>query len=298
MYLIEYIKQTQADFPGVSASPIDVLTHLLYVNGNGIGIVDGNPVVVHDNGLRYTTFKNWYSQVVPFQDMKDELDKDWNANEQIKDYYNSITGMRQRIADAKGEEYDSEATWKIASDRFRDRYTDVDSVENYTLDDLKSVDVLQSMIEAKKYSPYLNLSPSFYKQDLFTDGTDNNLLEVAIALSQAYINVLQKHIDGELEYKSQFLVNLTGKFGEDIDVNTLKSYKSDIITLTFDINKMKGFMTKGISVYLTDEFLFDITEVAKHYGWEGDYIEVENFVKELYYEVDKIPPNLDTYDEE
>jgi hypothetical protein len=113
MYLIEYIKQTQADFPLDSTSPVDVLTHLLYTNGNGVEFVDGNPVVVHDEGLRHTSFKDWYSHVVPFQDIKDRLNQDWNVNKQVKDYYNSITGMQQRFAEIKGEEYDADDLLKI-----------------------------------------------------------------------------------------------------------------------------------------------------------------------------------------
>lgn len=46
---------------------------------------------------------------------------------------------------------------------------------------------------------------------------------------------------------------------------------------------------------LTPEFLATLAEVAKLYGWAGDYFELSKFVRECYAIAGIVPPNLDPY---
>lgn len=43
------------------------------------------------------------------------------------------------------------------------------------------------------------------------------------------------------------------------------------------------------------KFLEKLTELAKQYGWHGDYIEVEQFVEWVYREMDEKIPDLEPY---
>ena len=47
---------------------------------------------------------------------------------------------------------------------------------------------------------------------------------------------------------------------------------------------------------LTDDFLVHLTEVAKLYGCVGDYIEIENFVRDCYGVMGKPTPDLVPYE--
>jgi len=51
-----------------------------------------------------------------------------------------------------------------------------------------------------------------------------------------------------------------------------------------------------IALLCDDEFLIKLTEVAKLYGWHGDYVEIAEFVSNLYIARDKEVPNLDEYE--
>lgn len=45
-----------------------------------------------------------------------------------------------------------------------------------------------------------------------------------------------------------------------------------------------------------DEFLSKLCEVARLYGWLGDYIEIAYFVQGLHSEVGKDCPNIEPYE--
>ena len=48
---------------------------------------------------------------------------------------------------------------------------------------------------------------------------------------------------------------------------------------------------------LTDEFLKTLVEAAKIYGWAGDYIEVCQFIEDLYEVAGKEKPDLEPYED-
>jgi|APSaa5957512576_1039674.scaffolds.fasta_scaffold07983_9 hypothetical protein len=115
MYIIEYIKESQAEYPSISQSPVDVLRHLLYVNGNGVVFENGNPVITDSNQLRYIEFREWYKQFVPFSYIVDMYNR--HPHDRIQDTYNLISGMEKIKAKAQNRSYDHDATWAIAHDK-------------------------------------------------------------------------------------------------------------------------------------------------------------------------------------
>ena len=46
---------------------------------------------------------------------------------------------------------------------------------------------------------------------------------------------------------------------------------------------------------ITEEFLGTLTELAKNYGWSGDYVEVGGFIEWCYEKAGKIPRDLEPY---
>jgi len=47
---------------------------------------------------------------------------------------------------------------------------------------------------------------------------------------------------------------------------------------------------------LDDKFLDHLVEVAKLYGWDGDYTEIAAFIEDLYESINKTSPDLDPYE--
>jgi hypothetical protein len=43
------------------------------------------------------------------------------------------------------------------------------------------------------------------------------------------------------------------------------------------------------------EFLAELAERARRFGWSGDYVEVERFVRHLFAEAEIEPPDLEPY---
>lgn len=54
---------------------------------------------------------------------------------------------------------------------------------------------------------------------------------------------------------------------------------------------------KKLKPLLTEEFLNTLTEASKIYGWSGDYIEVCQFVEDLYEVAGKDKPDLEPYED-
>lgn len=46
---------------------------------------------------------------------------------------------------------------------------------------------------------------------------------------------------------------------------------------------------------LTEEFLDILIELAKNYGWSGDYVEVGRFIEWCYEKANRISPDLEPY---
>lgn len=54
---------------------------------------------------------------------------------------------------------------------------------------------------------------------------------------------------------------------------------------------------KKLRPLLTEEFLNTLSEASKIYGWSGDYIEVCQFVEDLYEVAGKDKPDLEPYED-
>lgn len=234
-YIIQYIRESQAKYPNISSSPVIVLEHLLYTNGNGVNFEHGNPVV-QVSFKRTIPFIEYYRDEKSFSELVKHLNE--NREQEIEETYNRLQNINKIfISCGKNDKGKTDnELWQEACHQFNTRYDDVDSIDNYTLDDLKNVSVLEEMIKSMEYPLHLGLSDGYYKMFYIDSNTDKDLLEVSIAFSKACLNILKSYIADPsiIETKKDLFIG-------DGHSEVLKAAKLDIVTLERDIKRMDTF---------------------------------------------------------
>ncbi len=199
-FIINYVLAQQLKSPSISKTPTDVLSHLLFCNGNGCEVEDGNFVTYFDYGMH-----------VPYSEMYKHINTSTSIIERSndRDYDHEVDKLykikeafanAKRLASIMDEAFDEDAEdalWGECAAEFNGRYDKVDLVDNYSLADLQSKSTFIAQILASEYSPYLGLSSKFYKAYFFNDKTDKALVRVTIALSEAYISILSDFLLGD-----------------------------------------------------------------------------------------------------
>lgn len=66
-YLTQYIHESQIQYASTFPHPINVLTHLLFVNGNGVDFINGNPVEIFPFN-KSVPCKEYYKDAKPFEE--------------------------------------------------------------------------------------------------------------------------------------------------------------------------------------------------------------------------------------
>ncbi len=184
MYLMQYIRESQAEYPSISRSPLEVLEHLLFTNGNGIPIIGGN-LMVKVQFRRHVSFKEYYREQTTFKELCEQLDYDSeNAVEKI---FNRLRDSNSFLAELGEGKSTADELWSRALSEFNSRYAKIDSVDNYSLEDLKDPATFTKMLSVSEFNLYMDLHPSYYNQCYFALGTDKDLLGVALALSKALL---------------------------------------------------------------------------------------------------------------
>lgn len=51
-----------------------------------------------------------------------------------------------------------------------------------------------------------------------------------------------------------------------------------------------------IKELVDEEFLIKLTEIGRCYGWSGDYVEIGQFIEELWRDFGKEPPDVSPYE--
>lgn len=251
MHFIEqYIRESQVKYPSISSNPKYVLNHLLFVNGNGVEIMDGN-FVEFGSYYRPITFSEYYrferstDECIEIEDrfnFDKEVDDIKKRLKEFSDMYKKIVDdtdvsdeTRAKFADKIIENEDD--LWEKAVDKYNARYDDVDFIDNYTLDQLKDENVMYDMIMQSKYNPHVGLSSEYYKAYYFDERTDKDLVEITIALSKAYMKRMKILLEDKNEFdaKPSPLGNGEHKWLRD-------SYRKDIKTFKELIERLEGYL--------------------------------------------------------
>lgn len=192
MYLKEYIKHSQAQYPSISETPLHCLRHILYVNGNGYTLQNGNLATYF--GLLTVELKDLYKNEIPYEEYEEKY-RFRQFDEESTELVKFATILRKH----KGLPLDEDAIWQDAVNHFNERYEKLDLVENYTVEQLKESDTYYKMIVKSEYIPMLHLSENYYLQNKFTSATDKETLEIALAISEAYIKAYTEYLGGSEE---------------------------------------------------------------------------------------------------
>lgn len=230
MYLKEYVKNSQAQYPSISVTPLHCLRHILYVNGNGYTLQNGNLATYF--GILTVELKDLYKNVIPYEEYEEKY-RYKQFEEESADLVKFATILRKH----KGLSLDEDSIWQDAVNHYNERYEKLDSVENYTDDQLKNADTYYNIIVKSDYIPMLHLSENYYLQNKFTSETDRDTLEVALAMSEAYIKAYNEYLSG-----SESMVNKKSSL-----------FKSDKEMLERIINKDRELLVndcKNIRRYL------------------------------------------------
>jgi len=62
-----------------------------------------------------------------------------------------------------------------------------------------------------------------------------------------------------------------------------------------EFERLEEERLKKLEPQLTGEFLSVLAELARNYGWSGDYVEVSTFIEWCYEKADRTPPDLEPY---
>lgn len=196
MYLLEYIKHSQAGYPSISKTPLHCLRHLFYVNGNGYDTRDGNITTRYN--FWNVELRDIYKDTIPYEDYKDFYQYR-NFDKESADIVKFITTLRTH----KGLSLDDDIIWAEAVEHHNKPYNELDNVENYTLDDLKLSDTYYKWIQESDYIPILHLSENYYLQYEFNENTDKDTIEIAIAMSNAYIRAYDELLTNGSMFESK-----------------------------------------------------------------------------------------------
>ncbi len=238
MYLIEFIKKSQAEYPSISLTPFSVLCHLLYTNGNGYGLKNGNFTTYID--LQEIELRHLYSSNIDFSDYKEfynhrHFDENFkNTKRGIIDLLSMTNAITNTPMPSDDEIND------MVYDKLDKMHDGIDSIDNYSLNDLKNKEFYLQYINDKKYNSLLHISPKYYLQYDFTENTDRDTLEIAIAISSAYV-----------EYYQNILINQDVIDNKKFSFSTskeqyIKSIMKELELLYNDIENMQDILNTTI----------------------------------------------------
>lgn len=193
-YILNYILNSQMTYPSISKSPVDVLTHLLFCNGNGCDILNGEFITNFNHG-QYVPYSVMYKHMSDSGTIIEDLN-DRCSEHEIQESFDRGKDFKERIGEITGKGFDAEKYWEECVDEFYNRYDSVDLIDNYSLKDLQDVEVLSKMLKDREWAPYLQLSTGYYKAEELNKNSDKELVKVTITLAQAYINVLTYILEG------------------------------------------------------------------------------------------------------
>lgn len=244
MFLLEFIKQSQIEYPTISKTPFDVMNHLLFTNGNGISIVNGSFVKEGTYG-KTIPFEVYYREELDFNDMVQEYDH-YNSEKEISELYSNEEKSIIQLQDVL-RKLNKDLLVKEQDDKLKDllntvldRYNELDLITKYSLKDLKSTTFWKRCLkETYEYNPYLDLSEEYFKAYFFNENTNNDLLKVSIALSYSLI-----------EHMEELLINLNFNekkplffIKDEEEINRYKNiYPNDIEFLKTMIVKWQSYI--------------------------------------------------------
>lgn len=178
-YIEQFIKESQVTYPEIFKTPLNVLSHLLFVNGNGYSIINGNPIV-----------EDYYNKKIPFVDYySDEkflveiLEKHelLFADDEIEENFERIKRMNPKLSKIE--------LWQRAEDDYQIPREQLFNLDKHPIE-LNNEYWIAQMLD----SPYfitLNLAPGYFLAEELNEKTEPNFMKVTKSLIEAYIHYFE-----------------------------------------------------------------------------------------------------------
>lgn len=223
-YIENFILQSQMKYPPLFEDPLRVLSHLLFTNGNGKELLDGNFVQHFEYGSvvpfsEYFKHSHTFEQISSYQD-----DRDFDR--EVDSLYKSKLEVALMVAEYTQAIIDEDALYQESVDEFNSRFDEMGIVSNYTLKELLLPKTYLAMFKGRKYAPSLDLSPKYYKAYYFDQNTCKTLVGVSLACTVAYIEYLKTLTTQSTDNESLLNTLESPRGGEVKDLIPL--YKRDI----------------------------------------------------------------------
>lgn len=189
-YLLNYITDSQVKYPSIFSQPVDVVKHLLYVNGNGCEFLNGNPCVLDETNTK-VLYEQYYARPVIFETaLVDRINSD-DFNKHVS-YLTSICVTRnnffKRMAETKPEYVSRILTEEqLAEEAKTSALRDLANIESIRYEDVTDMNYWLRQICKSEYFPTLHLSEKYIPLVHLNANTERSLLDLAILVTQAYI---------------------------------------------------------------------------------------------------------------
>ena len=220
-YIRQFLKESQLDYSLIYPTITDVLIHLLFVNGNGVTFINGNPQCDLS-----------YNRTVPFT----EYYKDQKTFETCKEYYYNYYLERKVSENVKrGKEYNfqnltDDELYENEYKKICDRLDDLLNIDLITDTNIMKISFhYNNMYSDVKYRYLYRLSKDYYKICKMYENTEQNLLKLTIIMCKASIQYFTDICSGKIKLKEN---RFTNKLEDDlIRLNDIELMKNDILRL-------------------------------------------------------------------
>lgn len=217
------ITEKQLSFPSIYKKPIQIFSHMLYMLGNGVEFVDGNPVV-NISYDRHIPYEQYYGIYKPFEECLEHYYR-YYKDQDVEKYYDLIKGFN--FSDKSEEEL-----WKKAE---KETSKDIESIQRLDISKVDDVSYWLSQIEDNVYLPLLHSSDKYSDITLLNENTEKSFLKYAIIITKSYIQFYESLDDKSiLKYKNPV------KPREDINNKPIKMFNEDLVFLKKELIRLEN----------------------------------------------------------
>ncbi len=228
-YLQNYILEQQVVSPSIFSTPTKVLRHLLFVNGNGCEIEDGNFFTNFSNGKK-VMWDVLYKTLNTREECIDYLNE-YHSDREIEKYFNSAKEFENMMRDITDKPYDEDFLWKEACNNWYERYKCVSFVDEISWEQLLDKKILKDYLNEGDYYVHLGLSSGYFKAAHFTEATCTLLKQATVVLSESLVEIMKENLASDFSCGKESPIG-----GEPKDLR--KTYLQDIDTLNKLIVKL------------------------------------------------------------
>ena len=232
MYLIQRRNESCFKYLLINQNPRNYFEHLFFVNGNGVDFEDGNPVEIVDFN-RTIPWTEYHKQEIPFEDIKKYYLERMCDNCLSENFRN-----KKSIFNRYGKDETDDEIWEKV---YKDSDKQISNIKELKFDQITDSNFwYRTFFENNKYYPRLDLSDGYFKLQHLTKETDIRLLNVAVALVDAYIEFYKRVLDGK-----ESIIAYKDKYGAFNDIwesenikRTFEATKKDLAILTVERKKL------------------------------------------------------------